>query len=146
DHDVERKVLAAPVQIGDLIRAAEKGLKQLYRVQDLTPFMEMGQKFDFKAKSEKYGTTYFGNFIDYGKEYNKVSEDLEPMEDEEIAKLNKERETKFRDKWHSYEDARKVMNYRRSGFTINVDENYQWEHTVEQSAGGIFSSHQINTL
>jgi hypothetical protein len=61
-----------------------------------------------------------------------------------IVKLNKVG-TNFRDNWENYPDARSVMNYRRNNHPFNNDKNYQWEHTVEQSARK-FKSEKINSL
>ena len=76
DHDVERKVLAAPVQMGDLIE--QKG--RVYKVEDMTPgiFMAapgstMGKNYDFIARDGKGGILPL-NFIDYGRTYAKTVE------------------------------------------------------------------------
>ncbi|TXK50301.1 DUF4157 domain-containing protein [Pontibacter qinzhouensis] len=139
EHDVEKVVLTPPIQVGDFIKQGKKA----YQVEDLTPGANGDFTYDFKAKHEN-GGIYYGKFLGYGSAYTKIPAEALPVAPEELEELNKESDTKFREKWDSYPDANKVLNYRRSGHQFNNDPAYQWEHTVEQSSG--FGSHQLNSL
>jgi hypothetical protein len=48
-------------------------------------------------------------------------------------------ELNVQEKWSNYNDARAVLNWRRSNFPANPP-SMQWEHIIERSSGGTHSS------
>jgi hypothetical protein len=130
DHDVAREVKAAPVVKGEFIK---QGTKE-YKVEETDD-----QKQFVKAVylGEKKGTSQV-RYSDYGITYHKI-EAPSQIADPELQKLNQLTE------WDSYPDANKVLNYRRSGFQLNSNKSFQWEHTVERTAGErLFGSRMVN--
>ncbi|PSR52324.1 hypothetical protein AHMF7605_01700 [Adhaeribacter arboris] len=133
EHDVKREVLTAPVQVGDFVKQGSKE----YEIKELN---DAEQRVKALYLAEAGGTANF-LYIDYGKSYSKIPQPSQMPVDEKFLKLNAQTA------WDSYAEANKVLNYRRSGFQLNNDDNYQWEHTVEHSTlrNGIFSSRQVNS-
>jgi Domain of unknown function (DUF4157) len=130
DYQLDRKVLAAPVELGDYIKKDAK----VFKLTDMTPGVLSGNyKYDFKATDDK-GGAYYGNFVDYNRLYFKVTKEASAPQIEEAIALSEESPGKYRSSWNSYPEARKALNYRRTGFPLNSDDAFQWEHTVEQSS------------
>ncbi|QNF34704.1 DUF4157 domain-containing protein [Adhaeribacter swui] len=133
EHDVKREVLTAPVQVGDFVKQGSKEY-------EIIALNNAEQRVKATYLGEKGGTANF-LYLDYGKTYSKIPQPSQMPLDNNFLQLNAQ------SAWDSYAIANKVLNYRRSGFQLNNDAAYQWEHTVEHSTlrSGIFSSQQVNS-